>query len=180
MTWLWVFFFFFRFAFSWWLVMLSVFSCTCWPFICLLWEKMSNQIIFICYYLFFFLSYMSYLYILDINPLSDMWFVNIFSHSIGCLFILWWLPVDILCSWTERINSGKMSVLSKAIYRFNAASIEIPLWGGMGGRLKREDIYVYLWHSPCCTAETSTTLYSNYPPSKNKQIIKRNSNALFI
>ena len=48
------FFFFFRFAFSWWLVMLSVFSCTCWPFICLLWEKMSNQIIFICYYLFFF------------------------------------------------------------------------------------------------------------------------------
>ena len=28
------------------------------------------------------------LYILYINPLSDTWFANIFSHSIGCLFIL--------------------------------------------------------------------------------------------
>ena len=27
-------------------------------------------------------------YILDINPLSDMWFENIFSQSIDCLFIL--------------------------------------------------------------------------------------------
>jgi hypothetical protein len=28
------------------------------------------------------------LYILDINPLSEMWFASIFSHSTGCLFIL--------------------------------------------------------------------------------------------
>ena len=31
---------------------------------------------------------MSCLYILDINPLSVASFVNIFSHSVGCLFIL--------------------------------------------------------------------------------------------
>ena len=31
---------------------------------------------------------LSSLYILDINLLSDMRFANIFSHSIGCLFIL--------------------------------------------------------------------------------------------
>jgi len=26
-------------------------------------------------------------YILDINPLSDKWFINVLSHSVGCLFI---------------------------------------------------------------------------------------------
>ena len=31
---------------------------------------------------------MSFLYILDINPLLDVWLVNIFYHSIYCLFIL--------------------------------------------------------------------------------------------
>ena len=34
------------------------------------------------------LSYMSCLYILDINPLSDISFANIFSHSVGILFVL--------------------------------------------------------------------------------------------
>ena len=34
------------------------------------------------------LSYISSLYIWDINPLSDTSFANIFSHSVGCLFIL--------------------------------------------------------------------------------------------
>ena len=31
---------------------------------------------------------MSYLYILEINPLSVVSVVNIFSHSEGCLFVL--------------------------------------------------------------------------------------------
>ena len=34
------------------------------------------------------LSCVSSLYILDINPLSDRSFANIFSHSAGCLFVL--------------------------------------------------------------------------------------------
>ena len=29
------------------------------------------------------------LYILDINPLSDMLFANVFSHSVSGFFILW-------------------------------------------------------------------------------------------
>ena len=33
-------------------------------------------------------SCMSYLHVLEINPLSVAWFANIFSHSVGCLFIL--------------------------------------------------------------------------------------------
>ena len=37
---------------------------------------------------FLILSYMSCLYILDINPLSGASFANIFSHFVGCLFVL--------------------------------------------------------------------------------------------
>ena len=35
---------------------------------------------------------------LDINPLSDIWFANKFSHSIGCLFILFVVSVFFLTS----------------------------------------------------------------------------------
>ena len=33
---------------------------------------------------------MSFQYILDISPLSDTWFANIFSRSVGCLSFCWW------------------------------------------------------------------------------------------
>ena len=34
------------------------------------------------------LSFRNSLYSLNINPLSDISFANIFSHSVGCLFTL--------------------------------------------------------------------------------------------
>ena len=58
--------------------------------------KMSTQffcpfvdsVFFLFLFLFLILSCISYLYILDINPLSVISFANIFSHSIDCVFIL--------------------------------------------------------------------------------------------
>ena len=77
------------FSFSWRLVMVSTFSGVCWPTVSLFWSMsiqvlclFSNQIGFLM------LSCMSSLYILHINPLSDISFANIFSHLVGHLFVL--------------------------------------------------------------------------------------------
>ena len=58
--------------------------------VCLLWKNtylalcsFFNQIIS-----FFDIELYEFFYILDINPLSDVSFANIFSHWVSCLFIL--------------------------------------------------------------------------------------------
>ena len=43
------------------------------------------------------LSCISTLYILDINPLSEIWFANIFFHSWNCLFIFLILCFEVWC-----------------------------------------------------------------------------------
>ena len=71
--------------------MLSSFSCASWPFVSLLWRDVYLGLLPIfelgCLF-FLILSCMSCLYILEINPLSVDSFANIFSHSEGCLFVL--------------------------------------------------------------------------------------------
>ena len=97
----------FWFAFPWWLVMLSAFSCTFWPFVCLLWNNVYiGPLSFLKWdSLPFYYWVMSSLCILYINPLSNIWFANISSHSLGCLsfyelFPLLWRSFFIWCSFT--------------------------------------------------------------------------------
>ena len=85
----------FWFAFPWWLVILSTFSCICWPSVCLLWKKMSIQIICLFFnqilwvFFFFFCYWIWILYIFWLlTPYEIIWFANIFSHLVGYLFIL--------------------------------------------------------------------------------------------
>ena len=75
---------FFRLALPWCLVRLSTFSYTCLPFLSFLILIELLILLFYC----FLLSFKSYLYIVDINPLSNRWFANIFSHFINCLLTL--------------------------------------------------------------------------------------------
>ena len=79
----------FWFAFPWCLMMINIFSCTCWPSLGLLRKKTVQIIcqIFLIRLFFSLLSYISSLYILDINLLSDMWFANIFSFILLMLSI---------------------------------------------------------------------------------------------
>ena len=75
-------------AFPWWLFMLSTFSWTSWTFEHILWKKcLSGPLpIFKLEYLLFCYWVVRVPYFFYINPLSDMWFTNIFLHSIGYLF----------------------------------------------------------------------------------------------
>ena len=69
--------------------MLNIFSCT----FCHLYVFFGENLFRSSTHFYFFIStYMSCLYILEINPLSVASLVNIFSHSVGCLFIC-----DFLC-----------------------------------------------------------------------------------
>ena len=70
--------------------MLSIFSCAC-GHLYFLFGEMSFQVF--CPFLnqivcFFNVELWFCLYSLDINQLLVFYFVNIFSHSVGCLFIL--------------------------------------------------------------------------------------------
>ena len=78
-----------------WLMMLSICSCTIWKN-GIFFGKMSVLVLypFLNQVILFFVLLSSGMF-LDINPLSNIWFANVFSQSIHCLFIL--LIVSFLC-----------------------------------------------------------------------------------
>ena len=74
---------------------------------------------FLIGFVFLALSWMSCLYILEINPLSVVSFATIFSHSEGCLFTL------LIVSFTAQ----KLSSLIRS-HLFTFVFISITLGGG--------------------------------------------------
>ena len=79
--------------FPWWLVMLSIFIYLLVTYIylylfLLLRNESSHYPIFKLGIHYLLLSCRSSLYILEINLLSNIWFADIFSHSLSCLFTL--------------------------------------------------------------------------------------------
>ena len=75
----------------------SIFLCACWPSVFLLGKMCIGVLHFFLIGLFGFLvlTHMSSSYILGISPLLDKSFMNILSHTIGCLFVLFccWCPL---------------------------------------------------------------------------------------
>ena len=83
LLWFWV-------SFSWWLMILNIFSYVCWPSACFLWRNVYSSPLPIFNQVVCSLNVecMTSWNILDINPLSVASSANIFSHSVGHLFIL--------------------------------------------------------------------------------------------
>ena len=94
------------FTFSQWLMMLSIFSCTYWPSVCLLWKNVSSNSLPILSWITLFLLFRcrSSLYILDISP-----YLQIFSPSVWVVFSSSWysnfMHKSFLFWWSQYIFS---------------------------------------------------------------------------
>ena len=116
-----------------WLVMLSIFLCKLLA-ICML--SLEKCLQFFCPFLnqivFWVLSWINSLYSLDSNPLSDVSFANIFSHSVGCLFVLLmasfavknlfslvWTHLFVFASvdfaWEDKSSKKLLRLISKSV-----------------------------------------------------------------
>ena len=76
----------FWFAFPLWLVM-SVFSCACWPSVCLLWKNVDSGLLPIFLAGWFFWYWVVYIFWI-LTPYWSYHLQVFFSHSVGCIFLM--------------------------------------------------------------------------------------------
>lgn len=103
--------------------MLNTFACICWPLICLHLRninicsgplpnfKLSDLVLLL-------LSCWNSLYIMDLNLLSEIWFANILSRSVACLFTL------LIISFTVQELFSLMQ-LHLSIFAFVACGFDV-------------------------------------------------------
>src|SRR3712207_8486152 len=86
---------------------------------------MSSAHFLIGLFVFLLLSSVSSLYIMEINPLSDKWLVNIFSQLVSCFFvsILFFLALD---RKSTRLNSSHANI-SYAVFCLKKKHVEVAL-----------------------------------------------------
>ena len=152
--------------------MLSIFSCAYWPSVFLLWRNVSLGLLPIFrlgWGFWLLLSCLSCLCSLEIKSLSVALFADIFSHSVGCLFILFMVSFAVqkfvslirshlfifvfifipLGDWLKKTLAGFMSENGKTYFFF-------PGWEGRKyGKVRTEDVR-WIWRdwegssAQCC------------------------------
>ena len=107
-------------SFLWWLVMWSIFLCTCLPSVCLLWKNVCLSLLPIFNHVLLLLTCMNSLCTLGISLLLDVSFANICSLFVACLFIL--LTVSFREQQCLILKKSSLSVLSLMYHTFDIIS----------------------------------------------------------
>lgn len=118
----------FWFAFSWWLVMWSIFACTSWPPVCLLW-KMSIQVL--CSFsnwvvvFFFFCCWVPWVYVFWVLTPYQMYDMQVYSLTDSVAFSFCW------CFFAVKKLMSMMShlfIFAFVAFAFNVESEKLPKW----------------------------------------------------
>ena len=103
--------------------MLSIPSCVCWQSVDLLWRNVYLDLLAILDWVYIYdIELHELLYILEINPLSFTSFATIFSHSEGCLLVLFMVSF---------VVQKLLSFIRSHVFIFDFISITL------GGKSKR-------------------------------------------